>query len=794
MNQQRDAADASSEIKSLLGRLRGRIRRYVTIEGVAAAIAWAAGLFVAALIIDYVPILLGLTEMPAVVRGLMLCVLVGGAIYLFVKLVVIRWLVPLTDRSLALLVERYHGEFRESLVTTVENPEVKDEATAQMLSQARSAAIAQIEQVDLSRIFDRGRLNRVVTMAVVTLIMIGAIGLASPETLSVGARRLLMLDDVQWPRSSLIEVAGVRIVQDAPNPVLGAEPTVVLFVDGQLSAAKGTEMVLLVRAKVADDANPDLKIPSRCIVNYRTSDGERGFQYMDKVGLPRDGYQWFELTAPPFKNISADVTFDVRGDDARIWGFKIELVDAPTVVDAKVDCTFPAYMVDEETQSWTPRSVPLVAGLRLPVGTQVEFDLKTNKPLKRVWAYDPVNKLELQPTLSADGTLVSLPIEALKDSVTWEFTFEDQDGVISESPYRAEVLAFEDQAPKVRAQLVGIGDAITPEAIVPVTGTVEDDFGVERSWLNVQIGEAEGMQEPLTLEAQNLEASLDLLEKRRLGDSNYELTPDAGVFLRLSVGAEDRFDLDGGPNMGQGEAWQLEIVSGTQLLRRLERKEAAQRQMVEQIRDELTTAHNLLVRMRSDLPGIGGASEPGDAQEPGDAVEPGDVPDATVADLGQAETRLVFAQRVMLQLQKSRQELIAVAETFDNIRLQLINNRVDSEDRKQRLEMGIVLPLRTLIDTRFQSAAQRVEELRALLEQELQTSVNPTQSGPKIDPAVDEMQLLLVELDNILEEMLKFESYNELLDVVRELIKQQERLLEETEKERKRQAFEDLIE
>lgn len=797
MNLERDEANSNSEIKSLLGRLRSRIRRYVAIEGIAAAIAWLAGLFVAALVIDYVPILLGLTEMPWAVRLLMLVIIIGGATYWLVKLVIIRWLVPISDRSLALLVEKYHEDFRESLVTTVENPSSNDPTSVEMLQQARVAALAQVEKVDLSKIFDRARQVRAVTLAIVCLLMVGAIGLASPDTLGLGARRLLLLDDAPWPRSSWIEVAGVRIVQDVPNPVLGEESTIVPFESGELRAAKGTELVLLVRAKVADEENPDLEIPSRCIVSYRTSDGERGFQYMDKVGLPRDGYQWFELSAPPFKNVSGDIVFDVRGDDARIWNLKVTLVDAPTVVNAKVDCVFPNYMVDVQTQSWTPRSMVLASGLRLPIGTQLSFDLQLNKPLRRVWAYDPETKTQLQPELDSSGLQVRLPIEPLSSSVTWEFTFEDQDGVISEAPYRAEVLAFEDQAPKVKVELVGIGDAITPEAIIPVRGTIEDDFGVARSWLDVQIigtegGAAEPIEEPVSVPSNQLDASLDLLERRRDNDSNYDLIPDTGVILQLSVAAEDRFDLDGDPNLGQGDSWPLEVVSGTQLLRRLERREAAQRQLVEQIRDELTTAHNLLVRVRSDLPSAQGPGL-GEGAEPGDSAEPGDEADATVADLGQAETRLVFAQRVILQLQKSRQELTAVAQTFDNIRLQLINNRVDSEDRKQRLEMAIVVPLRSLIDGRFQTASLRVEELRQLLEQELKDGVNPSQSGVQIEASIEEMQLLLVELEDILQEMLKFESFNELLDVVRELIRQQEQLQLETEKERKRQAFEDLI-
>lgn len=774
----------SQAVSQLLDRLRGRIRRYVTIEGIASAVAFGGAVFVFAIALDYLPILFGLSELPRLVRGALALLLLGGMLVILFRQVVLRRRVRMSDRSMALLIERYHREFQESLVTTAERPTAEDETAAVLLSRARAEAEQLVDRVDLGRIFDRSRLTRVITTAMAAVVAIAMIGLMSPAGLGLGARRLLLLDETPWPRSNRIEVVGVRLIQEVPNPVLSETSGVLPFEEGKLRVAKGTRMVLLVRAAVPSEAEPELEIPSRCTVSYRMASGERGFQYMDKVGQPRDGFQWFELDKSPFEGVSEDLVFDVRGDDHRVTGNQIEIVDAPAVVQGEVDCRFPEYMVDQETGSWTPRSLPLLAGTKIPIGTEAEFVLTMNKPLRQAWAYNPATQKIERPVLEGEGQKIRFDLGTINESASWEFTFEDQDGVIVETPYRAEVLAVPDQAPKVQTRLAGIGDAITPEARLPIAGKIEDDFGVARSWIELGNGAAEPLAEEIPpLTGKEVSAALDLREKRQAGDEAFRFEPDAGVKLQVTVVAEDRFNLGAEPNRGRGDVRELEVVSASQLLRRLERREAAQRRLVEQIHDELTEAHNLLVRIRGLAVGDAGA-------EPGD--KPAEV-DPTVADLSLAESHVVFAQRVKLQLQKSRQELTAVADTFDDIRLQLINNRVDSEERKARIETQIVNPLRTLLSQRFVTADASVEKLRGELDAVLRAAGTGETPEPDIGTPLEEMQLLLVELDDILQEMLQFESYNELLDVVRELIRQQEGLLQETEKERKRRAFEDLI-
>ena len=787
---QQNSAANSTQLRQVLDQLRSRIRGYVIAEGCAVIAIWFIALFLVGLAVDYLPVLVGLTELPKPLRIFFLVVLVVGTTYWFAKLIISRLRVAVSDRSLALLIERYHDQFEESLVTTVElQDQLEDGTNRELYDQSRQAAEQAAQQIELGRVFNRKRLTLQIVTAIALTVFVAGIAVWKPDAMSLGIGRLLLLQDKPWPRNSQIEVVGVRVIQELPNPVLQNQSTLLPFSDRGIKAAKGSNLVLMVRARGPNEERPQLKIPSRCIIYYRTKSGERGYQYMARVGTVADGTQLFEFDGQPFRGLTEDLTFDVRGDDHRLNGFDIDIVDSPSVVTAEAACEFPSYMVDEESGSWTPRVLNMESGLRLPTGSQMTLQFNASKPLNRAWVFDPVTKETRSFEALAGATKFDVPLPPLADNLLLEVTLEDVDGVTSDVPYRAEVLAFNDEAPKISARLVGIGDAITPDAVVAFQGTIEDDFGVAQAWIEIQPTDTDPLQEPFQVgRTTDLDTGIDFRDKRQDREEGFLLSTDEGSKVRLSISAEDRYDLEDQPNLGQGDTFELEVVTPSQLLRRLERKEASQRRLLEQIYNELTDAHNLLVRVRGESIGRSDFGEPGD--EPNS--EPGD---ENLADLGNAEVRLVFAQRSWLQLQKSKQEIQAIADTFDNIRLQLINNRVESEDRKQRLQERIVAPLQTLLENRFALADDKILQVQQGIEERLKTtgSLDDPEMGDLTNVAIEEMQLLLVDLDNILQEMLKFESYNELLDVVRELIKTQESLLEETDKERKRQAFEDIL-
>jgi hypothetical protein len=73
------------------------------------------------------------------------------------------------------------------------------------------------------------------------------------------------------------------------------------------------------------------------------------------------------------------------------------------------------------------------------------------------------------------------------------------------------------------------------------------------------------------------------------------------------------------------------------------------------------------------------------------------------------------------------------------------------------------------------------------LEQKL---ADPAASDQAVDLALEQADDILLELDKVLQKMLDLESFNELLNIVRSLIEDQDELTEKTKKERTNQARE----
>ena len=98
-------------IRSALAALRTRLRLYVVTEGIALAVVWLGFAFLAGFALDYLPILLGANEMPRAARLLLLLLIVGGVLYVVFRWILRRIVVPLSDASMALLIERRFGRF-----------------------------------------------------------------------------------------------------------------------------------------------------------------------------------------------------------------------------------------------------------------------------------------------------------------------------------------------------------------------------------------------------------------------------------------------------------------------------------------------------------------------------------------------------------------------------------------------------------------------------------------------------------------------------------------------------------
>lgn len=794
--------------RSLLAGLRWRIRLYVWLEGIALAVIWLGLMFWISLGLDYLPVLVGASEMPAAARAVLLMATAGILAWLLYALVFRRVFVRLADRSMALLLERKFTGFHDSLVTAVEMAQVPDHASAfnrDLLSKTSDEAFEAVGEVSYARVMNYGRLNLRLLAAALLAISVVAFWGVNKEAFATATNRLYLLSDEPWPRSAHIEIDGIEILRTAAPGEDAPRSIKVPFVNRVAKVAKGSNVQLKVKAAMAPAAKV---VPQQCTIYYRevqAADGTRGKRGSVVMSSFRDADDarnfWFDNK--PFKGVLSSVVFDVVGYDHRVSDYRLEVVDSPAVVETLLDLEYPAYMVDEATSNFLPvqgqRYLP--AGTFVPLGTKVTLKFRSSKPLVRaeIVATDTgeltVIDVSLGDASPGDaspgdeaGDRFEYAIPALKGSVALEISLLDRDNVATERPYRVFLTGIEDQSPQIEARLKGIGSAVTPDVLIPIRGKVSDDYAVAETWLDIQVNDSgDPQQKKLALgKGGAVEQDVDFRDER--GQENgIEIKPGDKLFFALK--ASDKYALADEPHVGSGDRYELDVVTAEQLLAQLEVREVGLRRRFELILDEMTQMRDSLLRVKASLsPGAASGAEPEDLRGDDDADQPLS-PEQKAERV--ASMRLLRVQRAIQQSAKSVEEVRGVAAGFLDIREELINNRVDTEDRKNRLKDQIADPLNRTCTDEFPILDQRLAAIETLL-REAGLAVANDKAAPLADETIDQANVVLAQLEEVLARMQDLETYNELLEIVRDLLKDQEKLIERTQQERKRQTLEEL--
>ncbi len=602
--------DRRSEIDRKLSSLRSKIRVYVVVHGLMLAIVWLCLSYWVALALDYGPVLLGLNEMPQggrVVVLLVIALMLGWILY---RWVFRRVFADLNDRRIALVLERRFPEFSDSLSTTVEatgrsSDDAENASNAEMLETTRRAAVDRLNRLSINDVFNFRPVYVVGSIVLVLALVSGWFVASQPEMFATSFQRLYLLDEDQWPRHTKIAVMGLKVKRENPIVELHESGKLIELVDGKAFVGQASDLELVVSAEAPSAENPQRQLPRTCEFRYWTDDGSRGNLPMNRIGSPRNGKQIFSLEGLVLSGIMRDVHFYVRGGDHRIGPYTIRVVPNPIITATNLQCRFPEYMVDTDSMRWTPRTVPWTSGTKLPYGTSLVVEADANRALDNVYVVDAENQLFRTINVGGDkagdeATSFEFLVDELRDDFHYGFLLHDQDGVISQRLRQIRIEVIKDAPPNVNARLSGIGSAITPNALIPIVGQVTDDYGVNRTWVFVEPPVSEPFVVSCNVEADGeLTGSIDLLKITRQLQSPLNLPTTPGSQLSLVVMASDHYDLDG--NRGQegvGDRYVLDIVSPDRLLRILERLEAAQRRILEQIYSEMTDARQYLVRSR----------------------------------------------------------------------------------------------------------------------------------------------------------------------------------------------------
>jgi len=715
-------AAAVEPLRRMLAGLRARARRWIWVESLALACLALAAFFWGSLLIDWA------VEPPRFVRAALLAACACGLAVLLQRKLWSRLATGLHDASLAVVVERSHPAFRDSLSTAIElADEPPDETDPELLARTTAEATAHLGLVRVDRIFRRRALTALAMAAALAAASIVALAVARPAIAGLWVRRLPLLGDEPWPRRVRMEIEG--------------------FPDGVRTVARGSDVDVIVHVR-ADGSPPeivDLRWRAEPGGGRGAAGGFNGWR-TDRMGTRggvADGAQSFGHV---LKGVGETVELEVRGGDARLRGLRLQVLEPPALEKLAVTATLPDYL------GGGTRVLPPARVVQVPRGSSVEIACTSTKPLSTatmvasavgagaVGASDEERwDVLTAPPADGDRTVVGR-IAAVDADSTVVVQFTDADGLVNREPVTFVISALADEPPQVSMRLLGVSTAVTPRARVPLVGTITDDHGLTAAAVRLKAGAAAERTLPVP--------------RVRAGAAQVELSPEdaeivaldplglmPGQKLELSVTATDGCTLAGGPNVGASVPWSLDVVTPEALVAMLEAREIILRRRYESCIADLAQARGRLAD--GDSPAL---------------VDDGR---SAAAGLGEATARAAG-------------ETGELAAAFREIRDEFANNQLLSPELETRLIGQIAGPLSAISsqDLPALAAACRTVRDRAVL----------------LRRADD----VLARMRAVLDKMMELESFNEVLDVLRGMIRTQEQIRTETLDQQKRRAREAL--
>lgn len=676
------------------------------------------------------------------VHGLRIVLLVLAALLaagLAYRSIVAPALVRISRRSLALLLERRFPQLADRLITAVDpaglsnvalEAQSPDSVYHSLLGFVEEHVADDVTKLDLDQVFNPRPLLRSVLVAATLIMALVGLALIRPVIVQTWARRSLALSDELYPRRTRLAAPG--------------------FEKGFVKVARGADL------KVVAEADTRLEVPSTVQIRYRTA-GLKERAPMDREGNAEPGRDRFQKYSYTF-NVLSPIAFDLVGGDDRIDNLQVLVVEPPTIDVKKTSlaCQFPQYLARE------PRDMPVTGVVSLPRGTAIVLNGASNKELAAIEIAASASDAAPRKLYPAgdDRRQFSLPLEPLDRELVLFVTLVDADGIRSREPWRLVLSPTPDEPPQLAVRLRGIGTAITNRARIPIAGPVKDDYALARVWYEHALGDAQPVERELARPAPG-QSELVLDEAIEVR----ELSLETGKPFHLQVKARDNCGLAAGQQAAASERFTLQVVTPEELRGMLEARELNLRRRYEQLIGEVTETRDSLSGLSLEQPAPG--AEPAPAE--GETSDPLSLAGLTV-------------ERAIQNSRKNSDETLGLATSFDDIHDELVNNRVDTEELKIRLKQGIAEPLHRLAATAFPELDRRLVGAQAAL------AANSPAAETTLDASRQQLDAILVEMQQVLDKMVEMETFNEVVDMLRSIIDEQEEVNKQTRDERKAAA------
>jgi hypothetical protein len=740
-------------------------------------------------------------------RGLTLFLLLAGLSYFVWIQIIRRCCANIRNDQLAAVFERFTPLLNESLITVVELgtvPQTRNEFNPILLQKTIAEAAETLQNIPIQKFF---RLGRIVGRLVLVFILTGVVTTffaTFTETSEIWFSRNILLSNRDWPRRSQLIVEGF----DERN--------------GRIRIGRGDSFTLTVRANTAMPLVPET-------IRLRLGSRENGYRniVIDQFRTETlEGTDW-RFFSHTFTELLETLPIQVRGADSTINDLFIEVVPPPALTEMKLKQKFPEYLKRND------RTTSVSGQMTIPDGTDITVTGTASKPLIKTEAVldhgEPV-VLRQSPVTTPFNTL-SFLLQKIRNDTLLEFQLEDIDFLRNRQPIRIRFGIVKDQPPTITARLDGIGTAITSNAVLPASGEITDDNGLASACYRFEI--ERGNQNKASESVQSENPSLHQEEKLQTKTATVlpedrgliaitgvgkgqtvfplmqefsvsEISVQPGDKLSLLLEAADRFNLDGQVGqIGLGPRWTLEIVSPERLLSLLELREISLRQRFEVLIGETERTKSLIEEfpllppkeLIQETESLSLSNEPLiDVETDEKYLEELEARKKKMLETisqEQAATGLYNISRSLRDTQKEVYDLRMIIESFTLIRREMINNRIFSDDAEQRLDRGIIQPMQELVDTDFPETDRVIGQLNQTLEIRDQPLRNTALEQQKT--VLNQFSLVIKKMTTIRDNMVSMESFNEAIDILRAIIKQQQQLRNETLEE-KNKRLKNLLE
>ncbi len=715
------AVPCPAPIERKLSALRRSVRLWLALDGAAVLAVALVLLSAASLLVDRY------LRMDGTQRTLSLLIGLAALGFLAYRRLARPLMRQLDDETLGILVEARHRELGERLISALQfarmgNPEATGSSPA-LIQATIDGGIRAAESVDFADTLDRRRRGANLAAIAAAVAIVGAACALFPATMRLWFARNVLLLDRSWPQATHLAILGAT--------------------GNEIVCPRGDDLTIQVQA------DPGGVVPSLVMLRFRQEGGASGGEPMAVVGG-----NTFSTT---FRNVLEPLRFYVWGGDAESPWCYVRLVERPIVESLTLVCTPPKYV------GKGPHPLPSdVGSYPILLGSTLEVRGVASKPLKSAeLSFGKAKPIPMEPPAGLEPAggwrefRATLAGDTLQSS-TYAIELMDSDGYASRQPARFSLKVVPDQKPAVRARLEGIGDMITPRAVVPLHARMSDDYAVVAAEL-VCVVAADSATEPVERRVpfggrKEAYGQKQLALAHRLDVAPLALAP--GTHMAVHVEAKDN-DTVSGPKVGLSGTFSLRVVTEDELRAELLRREQEQRLEFERI---LSDQQKLLENSR--------------------ALEATLKRDPTLA----AKDRDILAASEKLQRLVGGRGL-AIAAQFAQILAEVENNRLEPDPQVARDRLGgrIIEPLELLARRGVLQAADLLDVARKAL---------PAKEGrPKdeslaaLADAAKEQDELVKSMREILRHMVKWEGYQEAVNLLREVLRAQKNLNEETIKE-----------